>query len=156
MTQAGATDFASYAQLSESEQEALERALASIPDDILSMGDRPSIESRIRSRLQREGLLNTGDVGGPLQVGKIPAVASVGRAVGCLASSYMSLRGISHNKPAEAVAESIARAVAECVTGGADAVKSDILKYRSQVASALTALGLPALGDALLAGDSPN
>lgn len=156
MTHARETDFASYAQLSESEQEALERALASIPEDILSIGDRPSIESRIRSRLQKEGVLNTGDVGGPLQVGEIPAVAFVGRAVGCLASNYVSLRGISHNKPADAVAESIARAVAECVSGGADAVKSDILKYRSQVASALKALGLPALGDALLAGDSPD
>ncbi|MGH4012366.1 MAG: hypothetical protein ACRDSL_00185 [Pseudonocardiaceae bacterium] len=156
MTQAQETDFASYAQLSASEQEALEQALASIPDDILSTGDRQSIESRIRRFLQQEGVLNTGDSGGPLGVAEIPAVAFVGRAVGCLASSYVTLRGISHNKPAYTVAESIARAVGECVQGGTDAVKADILKYRSQVASALTALGLPALGDALLAGHSPD
>lgn len=156
MTQAKETDFASYARLSEPEQEVLEQALASIPDDILSTGDRRSIESRIRRRLQQEGVLDTEEAGGPLGVSEIPAVALVGRAVGCLASNYVSLRGISHNKPAEAVAASIAGAVAGCVPGDTDAVKSDLLKYRSQVASALTALGLPALGDALLAGGSPD
>jgi hypothetical protein len=83
-------------------------------------------------------------------------VAFVGRAVGCLASGYVSLRGISHNEPADTVADSIARAVADCVPGAIDAIKSDILTYRIQVAGALTALGLPALGDALLADHSPH
>lgn len=150
MTQAQETDFASFARLSESEQKALEQALSAIPDDILSTGDRPAIESRIRNRLKREGVLTEA----PLGMGEIPAVAFAGRAVGCLASSYVTLRGISHNKPAEAVAESIARAVADCVTGTAEAIKSDLLTYRVQVASALTALELPALGDALLADHS--
>ena len=152
MTQATETDFASYAQLSESEQESLERALASIPDDILAMGERPSIESRIRRRLQEDGVFPEGNVG-PLQIGEIPAIAFAARAVGCLAASYVTLRGISNNKPADAVAESIARAVAGCVSGSADAVKADILRYRNQVAGALKALGLPALADVLLAGD---
>lgn len=149
MAQAQKTDFASYAQLSESEQEVLEQALRSIPDDILSMGDRDAIESRIRRRLQEGGVLKTGESGGPLGIAEIPAVAFVGRAVGCLASRYMTLRGISHNKPADAVADSIARAVVDCVPGDADAIRSDILQYRIQVAGALAALGLPALGDAL-------
>lgn len=70
-------------------------------------------------------------------------MALVGRAVGCLASNYTYLRGISQNKPPDEVAESIARAVAECAEGGIDAIKSDILKYRSQVARAFKALGLP-------------
>lgn len=155
MTQAKETDFASYARLSESEREVLEQTLASIPEEILSTGDRQSIESRIRNRLQREGLLGTGEAGGPLGVAEIPAVAFVGRAVGCLAAGYVSLRGISHNKPADTVADSIARAVADCVPSDIDAIKSDILTYRNQVAGALTALGLPALGDALLA-DNPR
>lgn len=147
MTQ-GETDFASYARLSEAEQKVLEEALSAIPDDILSTGERPAIESRIRNRLKREGLLTEA----PLGMGEIPPVAFVGRAVGCLAASYVTLRGISHNKPAEAVADSIARAVRECSSGTADAIAADLLKYRTQVAGALTALGLPALGDALLAG----
>lgn len=149
MAQAQKTDFASYAQLSESEQEVLEQALRSIPDDILSTGDRGAIESRIRRRLQEGGVLKTGEAGGPLGIAEIPAVAFVGRAVGCLASKYMFLRGISHNKPADEVADSIARAVVDCVPSDIDAIKSDILQYRRQVAGALTALGLPALGDAL-------
>lgn len=149
MSQAQNTDFASYAQLSESEQEVLEQALRSIPDDILSTGDHSAIEARIRRRLQEAGVLKTGEAGGPLGIAEIPAVAFVGRAVGCLASRYMNLRGISQNKPADAVADSIARALGDCVPGGIDAVKSDILEYRVQVAGALTALGLPALGDAL-------
>jgi hypothetical protein len=149
VTQAQKTDFASYAQLSESEQKVLEQALGSIPDDILSTSDRGAIEARIRKRLQEEGILKTEEAGGPLGVAEIPPVAFVGRAVGCLASSYISLRGISHNKPAEEVADSIARVVRDCVSGGTDALKSDILQYRNQVAGALTALGLPALGDAL-------
>jgi hypothetical protein len=64
------------------------------------------------------------------------------------------LRGISQNKPPNEVAESIARAVAECVPGDIDAIKSDIIEYRTQVARACKALGLPALGDALCAADS--
>lgn len=149
VTQAQKTDFASYAQLSESEQEVLEEALRSIPDDILTMGDRSAIESRIRRRLQEGGVLKTGEAGGPLGVAEIPAVAFVGRAVACLASRYAYLRGISHNKPADEVADSIARAVGDCVQGGGDAIKADLLEYRIQVAGALTALGLPALGAAL-------
>lgn len=154
MTQAQETDFASYAQLSEPELEVLDRALASIPEDILSTGDRPSIESRIRRRLQEEGFLKMGAAGGPLGVAEIPPIAFVGRAVGCLASNYVYLRGISQNKPPDEVAESIARAVLECVPSDINAIKSDILKYRSQVARAFKALGLPALGDALCAADS--
>lgn len=154
MTQAAQTDFAWYGQLSESEQEILNQALASIPDDILSTGERRAIDSRIRRRLEQEGLLQTGEAGGPLGVAQIPPVAYVGRAVACLAVSYVSLRGISHNKPAKAVAESIARAVGDCVSGDIDAVSSDILTYRSEVAKSLTALGLPALGDALIAKDA--
>ena len=53
-------------------------------------------------------------------------MAFVGRAVGCLASGYVSLRGISHNKPADTVADSIAGAVADCVPSAIDAIKSDI------------------------------
>lgn len=154
MARAQKTDFASYAQLSESEQEALEQALGSIPDDILSTGDRSAIESRLRRRLQESGALKMGDEGGPLGVAEIPAVAYVGRAVGCLASRYMSLRSISHNKPADEVAASIAQLVAGCVSGDADAIKSDLLTYRSQVAGALAAIGLPALGDALRVTES--
>lgn len=150
VTQAKQTDFARYADLSQSEQKVLEEALASIPEDILSTGERPSIESRIRNRLQREGMLNTA---GPLGIGEIPAVAFVGRAVGCLAASYVALRSISHNKPASTVAESIARSLGDCVQGGTDSIKSDILRCRDQVAGALRALGLPALGDALLGDD---
>ncbi|MGH3914356.1 MAG: hypothetical protein ACRDTC_13270 [Pseudonocardiaceae bacterium] len=144
------TDFASYARLSESEQEVLEQALASIPDDILSTGDRPAIESRIRNRLEREGILTTG---GPLQMGEIPAVAFVGRALACLAGSYVTLRGINNNQPADAVAGALARTLAGCVSGNVDAIKADILQYRSQVGRACEALGLPALRDSLLAGD---
>jgi hypothetical protein len=154
MTQVQKTDFASYVELSESEREALEQALESIPDDILSTGEHSAIESRIRRRLQEAGVLGTGEVGGPLGIAEIPPVAFVGRAVACLASRYMNLRGISHNKPAHEVADSIARAVGDCVSGGTDAIKSDILKYRSQVAGALKALGLPALGDALCVVES--
>jgi hypothetical protein len=154
VTQAQKTDFASYAQLSESEQEILEKTLRLIPDEILSTGDHSAIESRIRRRLQEEGILKTGESGGPLGVAEIPAAAFVGRAVGCLASRYMTLRGISHNKPSDAVADSIARAVAGCVPGDIDAIKSDILEYRIQVAGALSALGLPALGDALCVVES--
>lgn len=149
MTQAQETDFASYARLSEAEQKVLEEALSSIPEDILSTGERPPIESRIRNRLKREGLLTEA----PLGMGEIPAVAYAGRAVGCLAASYVQLRGISHAKTPDAVADSIANSVTNCVSGTADAVKADILTYRNQVAGALTALGLPALGDALLAED---
>ena len=149
MAQAQKTDFASFAEISESEQKVLEQALGSIPDDILTVSDRSAIEARIRSRLQEEGILKTGEAGGPLGVAEIPPIAFVGRAAGCLAASYLSLRGISHNKPADEVADSIARAVGDCVQGGTDAIKSDLLQYRNQVAGALTALGLPALGDAL-------
>lgn len=149
MTQAQETDFASYARLSEAEQKVLEEALSSIPEDILSTGERPAIESRIRNRLDREGLLQEA----PLGMGEIPAVAFVGRAVGCLAASYVTLRGISHAKTVDAVADAIAHTVSGCVSGTTDAVKADIVTYRTQVASALTALGLPALGDALLAED---
>jgi hypothetical protein len=151
LAQATETDFAAYARLSESEQKVLEEVLASIPDDILATSDRQSINSRIKNRLQREGIL---DSGGPLGMGEIPAVAFVGRAVGCLASSYVALRGISNNKPADLIADSIARAIADCATGDLDAVKADILTYQEQVASALKALGLPSLGAALLAGNS--
>ncbi len=151
VTQANKTDFAVYAQLSESEQQAIEQALAAIPDDVLSTGDRPSIESRIRNRLQREGFLGEA---GPLGMGEIPPMAFVGRAVGCLATNYVTLRSISHNKPASVVAESIAKAVGDCVRGGTDAVKADILACRDQVASALRALGLSALGDALLGDEA--
>ena len=154
MAQAQGTDFGYYAQLSEPELETLDRALASIPDDILSTGERPSIESRIRRRLQEEGFLQMGAAGGPLGVAEIPPIAFVGRAVGCLASNYVYLRGISQNKPPGEVAESIARAAVECVPGSIDAIKSDILKYRTQVARAFKALGLPALGDALCAVDA--
>lgn len=150
MTQATETDFASYARLSESEQKVLEQALASIPDDILSTGDRPSIESRIRNRLQKEGILQTG---GPLQMGEIPPVAFVGRALACLASSYVTLRGISNNQSAEAIAESIARTLVGCVSGDFEAIKADILQYRKQVGCALESLGLSALRDVLLASD---
>jgi hypothetical protein len=149
VTPARTTDFASYAHLSESEQEALEQALAALPDDILSTGDHQWIETRIRNRLQKEGVLDERTL---LQIGEIPAVAFVSRAIGCLASSYVTLRGINNNQPADAVAGSIARAVAGCVSGGTDAIKADILQYRSQVGGALQALGLPALRDALLAG----
>jgi hypothetical protein len=151
VTQAKKTDFARYAELSEQEQKVLEEALASIPDDILSTGERPPIESRIRRRLEREGLLDTA---GPLGMGEIPAVAYVARAVGCLAASYVPLRSISHNKPASTVAESIAKTLGDCVRGGVDAIKTDILACREQVAGALSALGLPALGDALLGDDA--
>jgi hypothetical protein len=87
-------------------------------------------------------------------VGQIPPVAYVGRAVGCLAATYVSLRGISHNKPAKVVAESIARTVGGCVPGDVDAVSSDILTYRKEIAKSLSAIGLPALGDALVAKDA--
>lgn len=147
MTQAKQTDFARFAQLSEAELKVIEEILASIPEEILSTGERPPIESRIRNRLQREGMLEAAD---PLGMGTIPPVAYVGRAAGCLAASYVALRGISHNKPASSVAESIAKALGDCVPGGTDAVKSDIMLCREQVASAFRALGLPSLGDALL------
>lgn len=150
MTEAKQTDFARFGQLSEAEQKVIEEALASIPDDILSTGERPAIESRIRNRMQREGLL---EAAGPLGMGEIPPVAYVGRAAACLAASYVALRGIGHNKPASTVAESIAKALGDCVPGGVDAMKADIMKCRDQVASALRALGLPALGDALLGDD---
>jgi hypothetical protein len=52
------------------------------------------------------------------------------------------------------VAESIARVVADCVPGGVDAVSVDILTYRKEIAKSLTAIGLPALGDALTAKDA--
>ncbi|MFN2495496.1 MAG: hypothetical protein ABR608_06265 [Pseudonocardiaceae bacterium] len=146
------TDFASYAKLSESDQKALEQALASIPDDILSTGDRQWIESRIRNHLQKQGILDTG--GGVLGMGEIPAVAFVGRALACLAANYSTLQGISNNQPADKVATSMARTVTGCVSGDADAIKADILRYRSQIGRALEALRLPALRAALLAGDS--
>ncbi len=147
MTQAKQTDFARFAQLSEAEQKVIEEILASIPEEILSTGERPPIESRIRNRLQREGML---EAAGPMGMGTIPPIAYVGRAAGCLAASYVALRGISHNKPASSVAESIAKALGDCVPGGTEAVKSDIMLCREQVASAFRALGLPSLGDALL------
>ncbi|MGH3823922.1 MAG: hypothetical protein ACRDRA_13990 [Pseudonocardiaceae bacterium] len=150
MTQAKQTDFARFAQLSEAEQKVIEEALASIPDDILSTGERPPIESRIRNRLQREGLL---EAAGPMGMGEIPPIAYVGRAAACLAASYVALRCIGHNKPASTVAESIAKALGDCVPGGVDAMKSDIMNCRDKVASALGALGLAALGDALLGDD---
>ncbi|MGH4025527.1 MAG: hypothetical protein ACRDRV_13215 [Pseudonocardiaceae bacterium] len=116
------------------------------------MGERPAIESRIRNSLKREGVLPDA----PLDVGEIPAVAFAGRAAGCLAANSATLRGISHAKSAEAVAESIARVVKDCVKGPVEAIKADLLTYRVQVASALTAIELPALGDALLADHSPD
>jgi hypothetical protein len=139
-----------YAQLSESEQKVLEGALASIPEDVLSTGERSPIESRIRNRLQREGLLETE---GPMGMGTIPPVAYVGRAVGCLATNYLPLRCILHNKPASAIAESIAKVLGNCVPGGVEAIASDIMACREQVAGALRALGISALGDALLGDD---
>jgi hypothetical protein len=151
VTQAKHTDFARYADLSETEQKVLEEALASLPDDILATGERAPIESRIRKRLEREGLLAAT---GPLGVGEVPAVAYVGRALACLALSYVPLRSIPHNKPASAVAESIAKALDNCVRGDIDSIKSDILACREQVAGALRALGLPALGDALLGDEA--
>lgn len=151
VTQAKKTDFARYPELSESEQKVLEEALASIPEEYLATGERPPIESRIRRRLEREGLLDTA---GPMDMGEIPAVAYVARAVGCLAVSYVQLRSISHNKPASTVAESIAKALSDCVRGDIDAIKTDILASREQVAGALSALGLPALGDALMGDDA--
>ena len=87
-------------------------------------------------------------------MGEIPAVAYVARAVVCLAASYVPLRSISHNKPASTVAESIAKAMGDCIRGDTDTVKSDILACRNQVAGALGALGLAALGDALLGDDA--
>jgi hypothetical protein len=151
VTQAKKTDLARYAELSQSEQKVLEEALASIPDDILATGERSPIESRIRKRLEREGLLDTA---GPLGMGEIPAIAYVARAVGCLAASYVPLRWIAHNKPASTVAESIAKQLTDCVRGDIDMITSDILACREQVAGALSALGLPALGDALLGDDA--
>ena len=151
MAQATESDFAAYGRLSEAEQKVLEEALAAIPDDILATSDRQSIDSRIKNRLQREGLL---DSGGPLGMGEIPAVAFVGRAVGCLAARHVTLRGISNNKPSDLIAQSIARTVADCVPSDADAIKADILTYKNQVAGALKALGLPSLAAALLAGNS--
>lgn len=151
VTQAKKTDFARYAELSQSEQKALEEALASIPDDILATGERSPIESRIRKRLEREGLLDTA---GPLGMGEIPAVAYVARAVGCLAVSYVQLRWIGHNKPASTVAKSIAKQLADCLHGDIDTIASDIMACREQVAGALSALGLPALGDALLGDEA--
>jgi hypothetical protein len=151
VTQAKKTDFARYPELSDSEQKVLEEALASIPDDVLSTGERPAIESRVRRRLEREGMLTST---GPLGMGEIPAVAYVARAVVCLAASYVPLRSISHNKPASTVAESIAKAMGDCIRGDTDTVKSDILACRNQVAGALGALGLAALGDALLGDDA--
>ncbi len=151
VTQAKKTDFARYPELSDSEQKVLEEALASIPDDVLSTGERPAIESRVRRRLEREGMLTST---GPLGMGEIPAVAYVARAVVCLAASYVPLRSISHNKPASTVAESIAKAMGDCIRGDTDTVKSDILASRTQVAGALGALGLAALGDALLGDDA--
>jgi hypothetical protein len=47
----------------------------------------------------------------------------------------------------------MARTVAGCVSGDADAIKADILQYRSQIGRALDALRLPAMRAALLAGD---
>ena len=150
MTQAKQTDFARFAQLSEAEQKVIEEALASLPEDILSTGERPPIESRIRKRLQREGLL---EADGPMGMGTIPPIAYVGRAAGCLAANYLPLRCILHNKPASEIAESIAKVLGDCVPGGTEAVKSDIMACREQVASALGALGLSSLGDALLGDD---
>lgn len=152
MTQAKQTDFGKFAQLSEAEQKVLEEALAALPDDILSTGERQPIESRIRRRLEREGMLDTA---GPMGMGTIPPVAYVGRAVGCLAANYLPLRCILHNKPASEIAESIAKIVGECTPGGVQAIKTDIMACREQVASALGAFGLSALGDALL-GDDEN
>lgn len=151
MTQAQGSDFAKFGELSEAELEAVEQALASIPDDLLSTGDRPAIESRIRRRLQESGVLGTEDTGGPLGVAEIPPVAFVGRAVGCLATHSSTLRAISHVKRSAAVAEAIAQTLGSCVRGGTEAVAADLLTYRKQVARALTAIELPALGDALLA-----
>lgn len=150
VTEAKQTDFARLGQLSEAELKVIEEALASIPDDILSTGERPPIESRIRNRLQREGLL---EAPGPMGVGEIPPIAYVGRAAACLAASYVALRGISHNKPASTIAEMIARTLGDCVPGGVDAMKSDIMNCRDRVASVLGAFGLSALGDALLGDD---
>lgn len=149
MTQPQETDFASYARLSESEQKVIEEALAALPDDILSTGERPPIEARIRNHLKREGLLSDA----PLGMGEIPPVAYVGRAVGCLAASYATLRSISHAKNPKYVADAIAGTIGTCVSGSKEAIAADILTYRSQVARAVTAIGLPALGDALLADD---
>lgn len=150
MTQTTETDFARYSQLSEAEQNALNEALASIPDDILSTGDRPAIETRIKRRLQREGLLPTDEAGG-LMPGTIPPIAYVGRAAACLAANASNMRSISHNKPADAVAESIAQSISGCVSGGAAAIKADIMRHRKEVAAALTAVELPSLGAALVA-----
>lgn len=151
MTEAKQTDFARFGQLSDAELKVIEEALASIPEDILSTGERPPIESRIRNRLQREGLL---EAASPMGMGEIPSIAYVGRAAACLAAAYVALRGIPHNKPASTVAESIAKAVGDCIPGGVDAMKSDIMACRDRVASALGALGLPALGDALLGDEA--
>jgi hypothetical protein len=150
VTAAKQTDFARLAELSEAEQKVIEEALASIPDDILSTGERPAIESRIRNRLEREGLL---EAAGPMGMGAIPPIAYVGRAAACLAASYVALRCISHNKPASTVAESIAKALGDCSPGGVDAMTADIMQCRDKVASVLGALGLSALGDALLGDD---
>jgi hypothetical protein len=64
------------------------------------------------------------------------------------------LRWIAHNKPASTVAASIAKQLADCVRGDIDMIASDILACREQVAGALSALGLPALGDALLGDEA--
>lgn len=151
MTQAKQTDFARFAQLSETEQKVIEEALASIPEDILSTGERPPIESRIRNRLQREGML---EAPGPMGMGEIPPMAYVGRAAACLAANYVGLRCIPHNKPATTVAESIAKSLGDCVPGDVDVMTADIMQCREKVAGALGALGLASLGDALLGDEA--
>lgn len=156
MTQTTETEFAYYAKLSAAEQEALEQALESIPDDILSTGERQWIDSRIGNSLKRSGVLDTAGMSGPLQFGDIPALVFVSRAAGCLAANYATLQGISNNQPPEKVAAAIARTVTGCVSGTADEIRADILQYRSQIGRAFDALRLPSLRAALLAGHSTS
>jgi hypothetical protein len=142
-------NFDAFDALSDEEFGALQSTLESIPPEMLESGDSDAIETAINERLVKEGIVTPDD----FRARVIPAVILAARIVACLASSYVALRGLSTNQPPDQIAAAIASAVAGCVTGGgASAIKSVILRYRSQIARGLRAIGLAGLANALLAG----
>lgn len=141
------------------EVEALGEALESLSQEALESGDESLINATVREELMARGAAprspsTTIDDGASTQA--VPLAVLAARAAVCVGSSYVALRGISTDQPRDVVVTQIAVALGTCVTGGGAAVIRDaILRYPTQVATALRGVGLGGLA-AVLEGDTPQ
>ncbi len=142
--------------LSDDELAALETAMAGLSKDLLESGHTAAIEAEVIASLAEQGIsLDVIGAPGDVSTQAVPIVL-IARVVGCLGGSYVALRGINTDAATDVVAMSIAVAVSTCVSGGGAAVIRDaILRYPSQVATGLRAIGLGGLALAL-EGDTPR